>query len=488
MQGANNGTINNTGSFLITREGSITQDNGNGAIFNNLPGGTLAKTAGSGTGTATVQWQLNNGGTVESDAGLLTFSEGSSVGGGSNGVFLSTAAAARVGFSGGTHLLNAGATFRGPGRGQVSSGLVRLLGATTAGQAAPAVPSGGFEVTASGSMDGAGSLSVVGGGGTFAWSGNGTIATTVSVGAGGALAIDTTNNPYLNGGAIYNAGNAVLTGSGGTLQGANNAVVVNRGVFLINRSGAILQHNGNNADFRNEGILSLLPTASTVTLSWAFSQTATGTLNLKIGGSNAIIPQFDRFQSSATMTLDGTLNLSLINSFVPTLNDVFAVLGYGSHTGTFAKVNVSGAYFSRSYNPNDFTLTALNAPTNLAEWRAAYFDPGSPDAADNADPDHDGITNLLEYATGGNPLNASTNPTTFSAPIGGFAYFTYTRSKIALNDLQFQVEYGDLAGAWSHIGVTENIDSDDGSTQHVTAKMPAVSASREFAHLLVTKP
>ena len=175
-------------------------------------------------------------------------------------------------------------------------------------------------------------------------------------------------------------------------------------------------------------------------------------------------------------------------STMPTMNNAFAVLAYGSHTGTFAKVNVSGAYFSRSYNPNDFTLTAVNAPTNLAEWKAAYFDPGSPDAADNADPDHDGITNLLEYATGGNPLSPQTYPTAYTPPAGGFAYFTYTRSKIALNDLNFQVEYGNLSGAWSHIGVTEHIDSDDGSLQHVTAKMPAASGSRGFAHLLVTKP
>jgi hypothetical protein len=41
----------------------------------------------------------------------------------------------------------------------------------------------------------------------------------------------------------------------------------------------------------------------------------------------------------------------------------------------------------------------------LADWRTAYFGTSSDtgDAADTADPDHDGIPNLLEYATGSYP-------------------------------------------------------------------------------------
>jgi hypothetical protein len=57
-------------------------------------------------------------------------------------------------------------------------------------------------------------------------------------------------------------------------------------------------------------------------------------------------------------------------------------------------------------------VAANNSSPTLQDWRMAYFGTASnvSDAADIADPDHDGIPNLLEYATG-------SYPTMFNGPL-----------------------------------------------------------------------
>ena len=128
---------------------------------------------------------------------------------------------------------------------------------------------------------------------------------------------------------------------------------------------------------------------------------------------------------------------------------------------------------------------------NLAEWKTAYFGTGASEAADNADPDGDGVTNLMEYATGANPLTSSPVDTPLGPPSGGFFEFDYTRNVIALNELTFSVEWRDdlVNGAWSNVGVTApTILSTNGSIQQVKVLVPTGSHDFRFVHLKVTKP
>ena len=54
------------------------------------------------------------------------------------------------------------------------------------------------------------------------------------------------------------------------------------------------------------------------------------------------------------------------------------------------------------------TLFNLSPLTPLEVWRKFYFDTVEPtgNAANNADPDGDGVANLMEYVTGQNPTAA----------------------------------------------------------------------------------
>ncbi len=54
-------------------------------------------------------------------------------------------------------------------------------------------------------------------------------------------------------------------------------------------------------------------------------------------------------------------------------------------------------------------------------------------------------------------------------------------------ELTFQVQWTDTLAAWSSLGVTEAILSDNGLVQQVQATLPAGAAGRRFVNLKVTR-
>ena len=121
------------------------------------------------------------------------------------------------------------------------------------------------------------------------------------------------------------------------------------------------------------------------------------------------------------------------------------------------------------------------------DWRTLHF--GSPlnegDAADSADPDGDGIENLLERAFGLNPHGPSTLPIhTVLAPAASHIVVTYTRRIEAKLEIKTRVVWSDLpsTGAWSDAGVVETVVSTAGNIETVEASVPA-GVSRRFIRI-----
>ena len=142
-------------------------------------------------------------------------------------------------------------------------------------------------------------------------------------------------------------------------------------------------------------------------------------------------------------------------------------------------------------NPFDITLTGTGI-TNLQAWRLQYF--GTTDdsgvGADENDPDFDGLSNLLEFATGSDPEQSSSMPGILTLN-GTTLEFVYIRAKAAMNDgFTFAVEWTDdlVSPNWNTVGVTEEILSDDGTLQQVKASVPAGSETRRFLRLKVIEP
>lgn len=159
------------------------------------------------------------------------------------------------------------------------------------------------------------------------------------------------------------------------------------------------------------------------------------------------------------------------------------------------------------------TLKSSNTPTtesapqplvfaigDLAMWRASHFDiPALRDptiSGDDADPDQDGLPNLLEYFLGGHPLVASTHreedalplapelipPATNSAP-WRFRYLM--RDFIDDPDVSHQVESStDLTAAtWQTTTATPEVIDIGGGWRQITVSLP--SGSHRFARLRV---
>jgi hypothetical protein len=93
-----------------------------------------------------------------------------------------------------------------------------------------------------------------------------------------------------------------------------------------------------------------------------FQQTAAGTWDVELGGTG--LNDFDRMTLTGLASLDGTLDISTIGGFTPSLGDNFTILIAGSVIGTFDTVlgtPGAGLAYDVIYNANNVTLSVINA-------------------------------------------------------------------------------------------------------------------------------
>ncbi len=154
---------------------------------------------------------------------------------------------------------------------------------------------------------------------------------------------------------------------------------------------------------------------------------------------------------------------------------------------------------SFSYSVSDGGLTATGIVNvevrnirSFEGFRQDSFDPGQLVdpliSAPGADPDHDGIGNLLEYALMLDPWKPEPAPLALQPPGGSFRY-TYTRRKLAI-DLIYQPEVSNDLKVWDGSGtqVGQSVVSDTATAQtiEVSDLVPAAGGERRFHRLRVT--
>jgi alpha-tubulin suppressor-like RCC1 family protein len=135
------------------------------------------------------------------------------------------------------------------------------------------------------------------------------------------------------------------------------------------------------------------------------------------------------------------------------------------------------------------TVTEGPTYTHQELWRFANFGSYSSDAsaADSADPDGDGLSNLMEYALGTGPNSSGVMPALLALN-GASLEYTYTRSTAAKdNGVTYQIEWSDTleVGNWSTQTVTEQITSTQGALETVKASIPKGSTGKRFLRLKV---
>jgi hypothetical protein len=141
----------------------------------------------------------------------------------------------------------------------------------------------------------------------------------------------------------------------------------------------------------------------------------------------------------------------------------------------------------------DITFTGYATPYEL--WQSQQFAAtggmGDPNSALQMDPDHDGISNLQEYALGTNPNG--TNAAPISTDFEQIASSKYLRMSVTKNPIATDVQYiveatntvEDLL-SWTSAGLITEINT---ATQLVVRDGVATdSVNRRFIRLRIVKP
>lgn len=195
-----------------------------------------------------------------------------------------------------------------------------------------------------------------------------------------------------------------------------------------------------------------------------------------------------------TFNLDGTDSASFgftppVSFIIPPNQSVPFTLSFSATTYGTRSAALHIDSNDPDEHPFDLNLSALGT-SELHEWRKLWF--GSPfeapGSADLDDADHDGIVNLIEFATGTNPTLLSDSLTSFEKTDGTIQY-TYWRNSEVLGEVSIVIEWTDdlAAGPWSTSGVVEEILLQSGPYDWMRATVPAGASGHRFVRQRVTR-
>ena len=476
--GSNNatstGTLNlNSGATLNTGTLVVAYMNYTGGAGSALAGGTININSGATLSAKTLTMQsanhqnglhnaaitLNSGGTLL----LGTLSPGPSYATTTNSIALSGTI---KNYDASTNL--------------VINALVGATHSFTLGTGTPAIEIGsGRTGTVSEPMSGTGSLDK-----------NGTGALTLPVAS------------TYSGGTTVNSGKLLANNTTGSATGTGTVTVKNSATFGGTGavSGAVSVESGGTLSPGSTGIESL----------------ATGSLTLATGSSlaaeiNSAAGTADLINAFGDVSLGGTLSVSDIAGTQTALftGTKLALINYsGTLTGTFTGLAEGSTFtvgpntFMIRYNDGNSVTLEVQATGYTAWANAQGLDNSNNDPSQ--DPDHDGLSNLLEFYLGGNPLAGSTAELPVTTSDATYLILTFHRDDTASAAMTAQVaEYGSDLSGWTDVplgttaGTTTNGNgvivtvADNGSAPDlVTVKVPKVLASsgKLFVRLKITQP
>ena len=165
---------------------------------------------------------------------------------------------------------------------------------------------------------------------------------------------------FTNTGDITIASGRTFTVSAGTFNYDGGSISA-CGTFNL-QSGSFVGTGTIAPNFTNSGQVNPGGSPGVINMTSNYTKNSSGQLNIEIGGLTAAT-DFDQLNIAGAATLDGTLNISLINSFTPNLGDSFEIMTFASRSGTFSTVNGldlgGGLAFQLNFNPTNLTLVVV---------------------------------------------------------------------------------------------------------------------------------
>lgn len=375
----------------------------------------------------------------------------------------------------------------------------------------------------------AGSINNIGGGGdtSLVKTGTGTLTLSGSCNYNGATTVNA-GNLTING-LVSGSGNAITVASGASLSGTgtiSEALTVNSGGALLLSSTGTLTVEGNvtfggsvnvapaSTSILGPGTYTLLVYTGTesgtpsftyvpphgVNQSATFNTSTPGQITVNITGPPA---------APAGLTLtpgNGQIGLSWTAS--PTATSYLLKRGASSGNET---TTVSGADASTSYTDSGVTngttyyyiVTASNSyglggasteasatpVQTFSQWIAAAF----PSVTNTniigltAEPENDGMPNLLKYFMGLNPASSDATPLT-CAPDGLGDIVLYFRMSKGLTGVGYGINQSADMNTWTSTGLQGTVAANMGSYYNMKVVVPMAANTRLFLQLSVSSP
>lgn len=214
--------------------------------------------------------------------------------------------------------------------------------------------------------------------------------------------------------------------------------------------------------------------AITVTNSPVFTSVNHATFVVGVAGSFTVTASGDPAPSYSTAS---TLPAGV------TLSSGGLLSGTATTAGVYS-LNLVAANGSLPNGTQAFTLTVLSP---FQKWQQDKFGSSAGDdaiAGPSADPDGDGLENLLEYALGLDPLLHGATTVVIDTATGALR-LTATKNSAA-TDLTYVVEVSSDLTNWTTSGTT--VETNTASTLRVLDNTKLTGANRRFIRLKVTKP
>ncbi len=166
----------------------------------------------------------------------------------------------------------------------------------------------------------------------------------------------------------YSQTGGTTTVDGTLAAGGTTGVSVTGGTLLGAGSVKANVSNGATISAGDSGKAGLL------TITGTYTQLSSATLNVNIGGTT-VGTEYSQLKISGTASLGGTLAVTLINSFTPTIGQTFTILTAKSITGTFTNATIAinaSEQFDISYTSTGVVLTVVStSPANSNKSQSA---------------------------------------------------------------------------------------------------------------------
>ncbi len=453
--------FNNSGLVEIQAGGIQFNNSGtHTGTFEVFAGATLDLSASTGTNTLTAGSSVNNagnftvsGGTANLSGALAvsgtnTFSAGTANFSGTysliNGTMNITGGTANfngdgvinpvaLNFSSGTLGGSNNVTVNGPivwtgGTITGTNSVIANDGLTVSGAGAKTLTSRSLVNAANAVMTNSGSITLAGGAiVSNSPAGNWNIAADVNITGSGAVAnagafrktvgsLSSINVPFANSGTLESlsgllnfATPSIYTQTAG-LTLLNGGNLTNNSPLRI-QSGTLAGSGTIFGSVTNSGTLSPGTSLGQLIITSNYVQTAAGAMDVELAGT-PVSGDYDRLVVSNSMTLDGTLNVTLTNGYYPAPDVVFTnVLRAASRTGTFATFNFPSNSIGLQihYSSTNVDLEIINTLPSLPPISNQTMDELTTLNFNVAASDGDAPAQTLTYTLANSPTNASIN-------------------------------------------------------------------------------